>query len=75
MALVSMNFGLQNCGAVPGCLPSDQIRRGWSKIITIFQWVLIFEQSVNRRRRGAPRDQDRAASKTGAICAGDISRC
>jgi|SRR6516162_5675890 hypothetical protein len=28
----------------------DQARRGWSKIITIFQWVLIFEQSVNRRR-------------------------
>ena len=28
----------------------DQVRRTWSKIITIFQWVLIFEQSVNRRR-------------------------
>ena len=31
-------------------LAHDQVRRGWSKIITIFQWVLIFEQSVNRRR-------------------------
>ena len=28
----------------------DQVRRRWSKIITTFQWVLIFEQSVNRRR-------------------------
>ena len=28
----------------------DQVRRGWSKIIAIFQWVLIFEQSVNHRR-------------------------
>jgi hypothetical protein len=28
----------------------DQVRRGWSKIITIFQWVLVFEQSVNHRR-------------------------
>src|SRR6516162_6039653 len=28
----------------------DQVRRRWSKIITIFQWVLIFEQSVNHRR-------------------------
>ena len=28
----------------------DQVRRGWSKIITIIQWVLIFEQSVNHRR-------------------------
>ena len=28
----------------------DQVRRGWSKIIAIIQWVLIFEQSVNRRR-------------------------
>jgi hypothetical protein len=26
------------------------VRRRWSKIITIFQWVLIFEQSVNHRR-------------------------
>jgi hypothetical protein len=26
------------------------VRRGWSNIITIFQWVLIFEQSVNHRR-------------------------
>ena len=50
MALVSMNFGPQNCGAVPGRLPHDQVRRGWSKIIKIFQWVLIFEQSVNHRR-------------------------
>ena len=27
----------------------DQVGRGCSKIITIFQWVLIFEQSVNYR--------------------------
>jgi len=31
-------------------LAHDQVRRGWSKIITIFQWILIFEQSVDRRR-------------------------
>jgi hypothetical protein len=38
---VSMNFGPQSCGAVPR---HDWVRRGCSKIITIFQWVLIFEQ-------------------------------
>src|SRR6516165_10247186 len=46
-APVSMNFGPQNCGAVLPTSAHDQVRRGWSKIITFFQWVLIFEQSVN----------------------------
>jgi len=48
--LVSMNFGPQNCGAVPRTSVEDQ---GATRVIedfTIFQWVLIFEQSVNHRR-------------------------
>ena len=38
----------------------DQVRRGWSNIITIFQWVLIFEQSVNH---DADRDGGRKLAR------------
>ena len=50
MAPVSINFGAQNCGAVPRPLSRTRVRPGWSKIIKIFQWALIFEQSVNHKR-------------------------
>jgi hypothetical protein len=46
-----MNFGPQNCGAVLRTSAHDQVRRGRSKIITFFQWVLVFAQSVNHARR------------------------
>src|SRR6516162_8030721 len=51
MAPVSMNFRPQNCGAVLRTSAHDQVRRGRSKIITFFQWVLVFAQSVNHARR------------------------
>jgi len=50
MAPVSMNFGPQNCGAVHRTSVQDQGAATMSKIITIFQRVLIFEQSINHRR-------------------------
>jgi len=50
MALVSMNLRPQNLRRGSRTFAHDQVRRGWSQIITIIQWVLIFEQSVNHRR-------------------------
>jgi hypothetical protein len=44
-------FRPQNCGAVLRTSAHDQVRRGRSKIITFFQWVLVFAQSVNHARR------------------------
>src|SRR6516162_7570586 len=48
----------------------DQARRGWSKIITIFQWVLIFEQSVNH---DADRDGGRKLARLRGLIS--TSRC
>src|SRR5215472_11391920 len=45
-----MNFGPQNCGAVPRTSVQDQSAARMIEDITIFQRVLIFEQSVNHRR-------------------------
>ena len=47
----------------------DQVQRGWSKIITIFQWVLIFEQSVNH---DADRDGGRKLARLRRGCGGGI---
>src|SRR6516164_4893797 len=45
-----MNFGPQNCGAVPGRLSTTRCGEDGRRLLPFFQWVLIFEQSVNRRR-------------------------
>ena len=50
MASVSMNFGPQNCGAVPRTSVQDQGAARMIEDYYNFQWVLIFEQSVNHRR-------------------------
>jgi hypothetical protein len=44
-----MNFGPQNCGVVPRTSVEDQGAARIIEVITIFQRVLIFEQSVNHR--------------------------
>ena len=67
MAPVSINFGAQNCGAVPRPLSRTRVRPGWSKIIKIFQWALIFEQSVNHKR--GPRSWPQiGAAATWLLC-------
>jgi len=50
MALVSMNFGPQNCGAVSECLPRTRYGEDGRRLLQFFQWVLIFEQSINHGR-------------------------
>jgi hypothetical protein len=40
-----MNFGPQNCGAVPGRLPTTRCGEDGRRLLQFSQWVLIFEQS------------------------------
>jgi len=47
MAPESMNFGPQNCGAVPQMSVQDQGAARMTKDYYDFPMVLIFEQSVN----------------------------
>jgi hypothetical protein len=47
MAPVSMNFEPQNCGAAPRTSVQDQGAVRMTEDYYDFQWVLIFEQSVN----------------------------
>jgi hypothetical protein len=49
MASVSMHFGPQNCGAVPRTSVQDQGAARMIEDYYDFQWVLIFEQSVNHQ--------------------------
>jgi len=50
MVPVSMNFGPQNCGAVPRTSVEDQGAARMIEDYYDFQRVLIYEQSVNHRR-------------------------
>src|SRR5215469_6829444 len=74
MASVSMNFGPQNCGAVRRTSVQDQGAARISKIITIFQWVLIFEQSVNHPRGPRWWPQIGAAATWARLSTGVITR-
>ena len=53
MAPVSMNFGPQNCGAVPQMSVQDQGAARMTKDYCDFPMVLIFEQSVKSPMRAA----------------------